>query len=111
MSNEKNEEDSTECKIEIKESDIHHHLRARMHQRGVSKDDIEITIKKGWTANDAKDGTLGKIYVFTYNANWEGKYFEEKEAPVYYKYKDQKIILLTAKARYGKSFSKGGGNK
>ena len=108
MSNEKNEEDLTECKKEIKESDIHHHLRARMHQRGVSKDDIEITIKKGWTANDAKDGTLGKIYIFSYNNYWEDKFYEEKEVTVYYKMKVEKITLLTTKARYGKSFKKGG---
>ena len=100
-----------ESKIEIRESDLHHHLRARMQQRGVSKDEMEITINQGWNADDAKEGTIGKGYVFTYNANWEGKYFEEKEVTVYYKHKDEKLILLTAKARYGRSFSKRGENK
>jgi hypothetical protein len=45
--------------------------------------------------------------VFTYNAEWEGKFFEEKEVTVYYKYKGEQFILLTAKARYGKGFKKG----
>ncbi|MBI5747024.1 MAG: DUF4258 domain-containing protein [Nitrospirae bacterium] len=98
-------------KIIIKQSDIHHHLRARMQQRGVSKDEIEITINEGRIARDAKEGTIGKVYVFPNNAEWEGKYFEEKEVTVYYKHKDKKLILLTAKARYGRNFSKGGESK
>ncbi len=48
-----------------------------------------------------------KYAVFAYNAEWEGKFFEEKEVTVYYKYKGEQFILLTAKARYGKNFKKG----
>lgn len=82
-----------------------------MQQRGVSINEIEITINEGWDAEDAKEGTSGKVFVFTYNAYWEGRYFEEKEVTVYYKYKNQKLILLTAKARYGRDFLRGGERK
>jgi len=97
-------------RIIIKESDIHHHLQARMKQRGISRDEIEITINEGWEAEDVKEGTVGKVFVFPYNNYWMGSYFEEKEVTVYYRYKNEKIILLTARARYGKDF-KGGEKK
>ncbi|MDP3298362.1 MAG: DUF4258 domain-containing protein [Thermodesulfovibrionia bacterium] len=94
--------------MKIKDADIQHHLEARMLQRGISKEEIEITINKGWSAEDAKEGTIGKTFVFPYNNYWEGKYYKETEVTVYYKMKEDKIILLTAKARYGKNFKKGG---
>jgi hypothetical protein len=73
-----------------------------MLQRGISIAEIEETLNKGWDADDAKEGTIGKIFIFPYNAEWEGKFFEEKEVTVYYKYKAERLILLSAKARYGK---------
>ena len=93
--------------IKIKESDLHPHIRARMLQRGISIKEIEETLSRGWDAADAVEGTTGKVAVFTYNAEWEGKLFEEKEVTVYYRYKGEQFILLTAKARYGKHFRKG----
>jgi len=95
------------ARIEIKETDIHHHLRMRMFQRGISLIEIERTLNDGWEADDAKEGTIGKVFIFSYGENWEGKYFEEKEVSVYYRYKDKKVILLTTKARYGKNFAQG----
>ncbi|MEK6590686.1 MAG: DUF4258 domain-containing protein [Nitrospinota bacterium] len=53
--------------MKVKDTDIHHHLEARMLQRGISKEEIEITINKGWIDEDAKEGTLGKTFVFPYN--------------------------------------------
>jgi len=93
-------------KIKIKDSDLHTHIRARMLQRGISREELEITINRGWEADDAVEGTIGKVIVFPYKQEWEGKFFEEKEVTVYYKYKSERFILLTAKARYGKKFSK-----
>jgi hypothetical protein len=97
--------------IKIKESDLHPHIRARMLQRGISIKEIEETLSRGWDAADAVEGTTGKVAVFTYNAEWEGNFFEEKEVTVYYKYKGEQFILLSAKARYGKNFKKGEKNE
>ncbi|MFQ5713662.1 MAG: DUF4258 domain-containing protein [Candidatus Scalinduaceae bacterium] len=94
--------------MNIDETDIHHHLKLRMLQRGISKEEIENTLSKGWFANDAKKGVKGKVFIFPYNNYWEGKYYEEKEVTVYYKVKGDKINFLTVKARYGKTFIKGG---
>jgi len=93
--------------IIVKESDLHPHIKARMLQRGISLKEIEETLKNGWEAADSVEGTAGKVAVFTYNGIWEDKFFEEKEVTVYYKYKGNQIVLLTAKARYGKNFKKG----
>lgn len=79
-----------------------------MLQRGVFLQEIDSTLNKGWDAADVKEGTVGKVFVFPYDAHWEGEYFEEKEVTVYYKYKNEKTVLLTAKARYGRNFLRGG---
>jgi len=87
--------------IQVKDEDIHSHLRARMLQRGVSREEIEVTLNQGWEAADAKPGTRGKVFIFPYKAEWEGQFYEEKEVTVYYKVREGKLIILTVKARYG----------
>ena len=94
--------------IKIDDTDFHSHLKSRMLQRGVTKEEVEKTIKDGWKAEDAKTGTEGKVFVFPYNGEWEGKYFAEKEVTVYYKIVKGKILPLTVKSRYGGKFLKGG---
>ena len=79
-----------------------------MQQRGITKEEIERTLNEGWKADDAKEGTAGKVLFFPFASFWEGVYFEEKEVTVYYKYKGERLIVLTAKARYGKDFARGG---
>jgi len=96
-------------KIKLAPADFHPHLKARMLQRGVTEEEVEHTLRNGWQADDAKLGTDGKVFVFPYNAQWESKYFAEKEVTVYYKFIRGKFMLLTVKARYGMAFSKGGG--
>lgn len=88
----------------IGEADLHPHIKARMFQRGISLHELQETLLHGRDAEDAKEGTFGKVLVFPFNAEWEGKFFEEKEVTVYYKYKQGEFVLLTAKARYGKGF-------
>lgn len=95
-------------KIKLYDSDLHPHLKARMHQRGVAKEEMEKTLNEGWKADDAKSGTVGKVYVFSYNSRWENKHFEEKEVTVYYKLIKDELMLLTVKARYGKNFPRKG---
>ncbi|WP_176229678.1 DUF4258 domain-containing protein [Candidatus Hakubella thermalkaliphila] len=91
-------------KTRLDDRDLHSHVKARMLQRGVTKEEIEVTLNKGWEADDAKPGTSGKVFVFPYNDNWEGEFFEEKEVRVYYKSVGDTFVLLTVKARYGKIF-------
>ncbi len=88
----------------ISENDVHPHLAARLLERGITLDEFNITLAKGWPADDVKEGTSGKIYVFEYEREWLGKIFAEKEVSVYYKIVDGRVIPLTAKARYGRNF-------
>ncbi len=91
----------------ITEEDLHPHLKARMLQRGLTWQDIERTLNEGWEATDTKPSTLGKVMVFPYHAEWEGQFYEEKEVTVYDKIVGEHLVLLTAKARYGKDFPRG----
>lgn len=93
--------------IQITEEDLHDHLRARMEQRGITREELERTLHGGWDAVDAKPGTVGKVLVFPFQKIWEGRRYEEKEVSVYYKLIQDRIMLLTVKARYGQSFPKG----
>jgi len=93
--------------IQIAEADLHPHLRARMRQRGITREEIEQTLNRGWTTSDAKPGTLGRALVFAYQAEWQGQFHQEKEVTVYYKVSGDRAMLLTAKARYGKDFPRG----
>jgi hypothetical protein len=97
----------SEDAIQITEADLHPHLRARMAQRGVSFEEVTKTLAEGWPALDAKEGTLGKVMVFSYDGEWEGQFYSQKEVSVYYKHIDSGLILLTAKARYGEGFERG----
>ena len=82
-----------------------------MEQRGIAIEEIERTVNEGWEAEDAKPGTLGKVFVFPFNKQWEDRFFEQKEVSVYYKLVNDRIALLTVKARYGKSFPRKAGNQ
>ncbi len=93
--------------IRITEKDLHVHLKARMAQRGVTREEIERTLNEDWEAVDAHLGTQGKVLVFPYQRQWEGQFYEEKEVAVYCKGVRGSLVLLTVKARYGKNFPRG----
>lgn len=99
--------DSPRSQIRITEEDLHVHLKARMSQRGMTKEEIERTLNEGWEAADVRSGTLGKVMIFPYQKEWEGRLYEEKEVAVYYKFVAESFVLLTVKARYGKDFPRG----
>ena len=77
-----------------------------MRERGITLEEINVTLEDGWPAEDVKEGTSGKVYVFEYERKWLGKVFAEKEVSIYYKVIDGRVMLLTAKARYGYNFSR-----
>jgi len=93
--------------LSISESDLHAHLLARMEQRGITFAEIQQALRDGWQATDCRPATLGKMLVFSYGAEWEGRFYDEKEVTVYYKVRDDRIVLLTTKARYGQGFPRG----
>ena len=102
-----NQADREGKQVRVTEKDLHPHLKARLEQRGITLQEIEHTLNEGGEATDAKAGTKGKVMIFPYQSEWEGSFYEEKEVTVYYKISDESVILLTAKARYGKDFPRG----
>jgi hypothetical protein len=96
----------SESTFSIDEKDVHAHLKARMSDRGITIEEINTALKRGWPADDAKSGTYGKVWVFSYEKEWLGRKFAEKEVTVYYKVMDEEVVILTAKARYGDRFSR-----
>ena len=91
----------------VTEEHFHSHLRRRMEQRGIKEEEVRQTLREGWDAPDAKPGTEGRTLVFTYDADWEGAHYEEKEGTVYFKFESEQLVVLTAIARYGNSFPRG----
>ena len=47
--------------LAITESDLHAHLQARMAQRGVTFEEMQQALKRGWQATDCRPGALGKV--------------------------------------------------
>jgi hypothetical protein len=66
----------------LSDTDFHEHLRARMAQRGISREELERTLEERWPALDAKPRTIGTVFVFSFNQHWEGRWYAEKEVSV-----------------------------
>jgi hypothetical protein len=94
--------------IRVTDADLHPHLQARMLQRGVTLVELERTLNEGWEAVDAKRGSRGKVLVLRFDAEWAGRFYQQKEVTVYYREVGQRVIVLTVKARYGQSFRQEG---
>ena len=62
--------------FQINQSDLHPHLRARMVQRGITFDELQQVLLRGWEASDCRSGTLGKVLVLSYMSDWEGEHYE-----------------------------------
>lgn len=77
-----------------------------MTARGVSEAEVLETLASGWPCSDAQKGTDCRTSVFAFRAEWEGRWYEEKEVTVYFKRADRQLILLTTKARYGSGFAR-----
>jgi len=69
--------------IHISKADLHPPLESSMHQRGVTFEEIKQVRAEGDKAAESKPGTLGKVLVFPSGAEWEGRYYQEKEITVY----------------------------
>ncbi len=81
---------------------LHPHIRARMQQRGVTFDEIQRVMAEGRETIESKPGSYGKVLIFPFQSQWEGKYYQEKEVTVYYKsIAGKEVTLLTVIARYG----------
>lgn len=80
---------------------IEPHTLQRAVERGATENEIKETINTGVNIL-AKSGRLGKSKSFSFAANRNGKYFEEKKLEVYYVIENNSIITITVYVFYGK---------
>ena len=77
------------------------HARDRAHERGVLDLEIEKTLDTG-NEFKVKKGRKAKEKVFDYNKAWLGKEYPQKKVQVIYVVEEEKIVVITVKAFYGK---------
>lgn len=87
--------------------DFSEHFRTRMARRGATPQEVEETLAHGWPCGDARPGAECRVAVFRFEADWEGRWFAEKELTVYFKYDGDQFIFVTLKTRYGAGFPRG----
>ena len=80
---------------------IEPHTLQRAIERGATENEITDTINFGVNIL-GKSGRLGKSKIFSFAAERNGKYFEEKKLEVYYVIENSIIITITVYVFYGK---------
>lgn len=90
--------------MQLTDADFHPHLLARMEQRGVTRSEVEAVLNQGKRIPDTRANIYGRTLVFAFDSEWEGVFYRQKEVTVLYKRVNERMILLTVKARYGDEF-------
>ena len=80
---------------------IEPHTLQRAIERGATENEITDTINSGVNIL-GRLGRQGKSQVFLFDAERNGKYFEEKKLEVYYVIESNIIITITVYVFYGK---------
>jgi len=77
------------------------HSLKQLESRGIlQKEVIEVIRDSKWL--DAEHFRFSVTKVFMFNDNWEGEFYRQKEVKVIFKRENDKIIVITAIARYFK---------
>jgi hypothetical protein len=76
------------------------HTLERAEERGATKDEIEDVIATGFPI-PAKHGRLRKAKVFRFDAEWNGKHYEEKRVEVIYIHERGAIVTVTVYVFFG----------
>lgn len=77
------------------------HTLQRAAERGATEAEIKDTIESG-TSILAKSGRLGKLKVYSYDQQKNGKYYSQKKIEVYYIIEQKTIVTVTVYVFYGK---------
>jgi hypothetical protein len=80
---------------------LENHTLHRARKRGVTEHEIRETISDGISI-PAKQGRFAKSLVFSFQANYNNVFYEEKKVEVYYVIEHEIIITVTVYAFYGK---------
>jgi hypothetical protein len=77
------------------------HARLRMAERGASEDDVRHAIETG-RAEPQRAGRWAKEAVFPYNADWQGRRYEQKKVRAVYVEEGARVVVVTVYVYYGR---------
>jgi hypothetical protein len=75
------------------------HALERMEERGASRHEVRTTIREGESAN-ARHGRMEFTYTFSFEDEWNGTTYENKELTVYAANDGGDWIVVTVICRY-----------
>ena len=75
------------------------HVLKRASDRGIDLSEIRDTVESSEPTPE-KYNKLSVVKVFQYNKYWEGVFYREKEVKVLFVRENDKIVVITAIARY-----------
>ncbi|NOZ64316.1 MAG: DUF4258 domain-containing protein [Caldiserica bacterium] len=90
-----------------KEIYIIEHALERTRKRGATHGEVKKTLAEGKEV-EAKYGRKAKELIFTYNKEWQNRFYPEKKVKVVYTEEKQSIVVITVYVYFGKW---GGGNE
>lgn len=76
------------------------HTLERAEERGTSRQEIEEVVTTG-VVEHAKHGRLKKSKVFSFDAEWNGKHYQEKRVEVIYTEEKDVVVTVTVYVFFG----------
>ncbi|MFN3762829.1 MAG: DUF4258 domain-containing protein, partial [Anaerolineae bacterium] len=77
----------------------HPHAVERMRERGVTAEEVRVTVEKG-ERFPAKFGRTGFRRNFQFDGNWRGRHYQIKQVEVYAVLEGDTWLVITVIARY-----------
>ena len=77
------------------------HARDRMRERGASEDEVIAVLNQGEVLKSVS-GRKVKEMAFPFNAQWQGRSYEQKKVRVVYTEERDDLIVITVYTYFGK---------
>ncbi len=77
------------------------HALSRMPHRGVTEVEVITVLERG-QAVAAQGSRRAKELVFSHEKEWAGRYYPEKKVKVVYMEEEDKMVVVTVLAYYGR---------
>jgi len=77
------------------------HARQRMVERGASEADVQRVLETG-QAEEERAARWAKEAVLPYNAEWQGKTYDQKKVRVIYLEEGDQLVVITVYVYYGR---------
>ncbi len=78
---------------------IHSHAQQRMKERGATENEITATLEKG-ERFPAKYGRTGFRRNFSFDSEWQGKYYRTKQVEAFAVLENDDWLVITVITRY-----------